>query len=603
MIEKMHKYAFLVFHSEYKAFLKTLRGLGVVHVQQHAVDKEQAQLRDLLERREQAEVLRAQLLAYLPKEADHSAVSTKYSSEVLEEKMKVLSEELIHREELAAELRSNEDKAQLVLPWGSFDPEAIEQLKGYGHYIHFLTAPKDLFERSLKDLEGVFEVSNQRNEVYFVLVNGSDQSLLLEGVEEHAMPEESAEQLALDRRALQERETKLVEELSHSAQSLLPEINGYLLEIDNKLKFGQIFLSGEAAVDKKVIYMEGWVPDSDKAKMEAGLTERAFYFRELEIQSEDNIPIKLKNNFFTRLFEPITEMFSLPNYGEIDQTALFAPFFMLFFGMCFGDGGYGLLLFAVATIFKLMKKGSKDLLSLLQWLGGAAFVVGMLMGTFFGVQMSYAKPETYFLNQNNLMLLSVVIGFVQILFAKGVAAYKTKVQRGLKYSLWQFAWIAVLLVFAAYFAIPMLTGSVLSPAVKYTIYGLGGLSLLVAFFYNDPDKNPLFNFGSGLWTTYNMASGLLGDTLSYIRLFAIGLTGSILGGVFNTLAIEQTEGLNLFIRVPLATIILLIGHSLNIALAMIGSFVHPLRLTFVEYYKNSEFEGGGKVYDPFREVK
>lgn len=113
-----------------------------------------------------------------------------------------------------------------------------------------------------------------------------------------------------------------------------------------------------------------------------------------------------------------------------------------------------------------------------------------------------------------------------------------------------------------------------------------------------PGKNPFVNLGSALWTTYNVASGLLGDTLSYIRLFAIGLTGSILGGVFNQLAIDQTAGLPFWIQYPLMIVILLFGHGLNIALALISSFVHPLRLTFVEFYKNSEFEGGGKPYTP-----
>lgn len=99
-----------------------------------------------------------------------------------------------------------------------------------------------------------------------------------------------------------------------------------------------------------------------------------------------------------------------------------------------------------------------------------------------------------------------------------------------------------------------------------------------------------------------MASGLLGDTLSYIRLFAIGLTGSILGGVFNTLAITMTDGMNIFARIICMLLILLSGHAINIALCTISSLVHPLRLIFVEYYKNSEFEGGGKAYDPFRKA-
>ena len=103
-----------------------------------------------------------------------------------------------------------------------------------------------------------------------------------------------------------------------------------------------------------------------------------------------------------------------------------------------------------------------------------------------------------------------------------------------------------------------------------------------------------------MWDTYGMSTGLLGDLLSYIRLFALGLTGGVLGGVFNTLAIDLTSGLSWGVRWLPMLIILLLGHGINFALCMISSFVHPMRLTFVEFFKNAQFEGGGKAYDPFR---
>ena len=97
-----------------------------------------------------------------------------------------------------------------------------------------------------------------------------------------------------------------------------------------------------------------------------------------------------------------------------------------------------------------------------------------------------------------------------------------------------------------------------------------------------------------------MATGLLGDLLSYIRLFALGLTGGVLGGVFNTLAFDLTESMPLWCRWLPLLLILLLGHGMNFALCMISSFVHPMRLTFVEFFKNADFEGGGKEYSPFR---
>jgi V/A-type H+-transporting ATPase subunit I len=109
------------------------------------------------------------------------------------------------------------------------------------------------------------------------------------------------------------------------------------------------------------------------------------------------------------------------------------------------------------------------------------------------------------------------------------------------------------------------------------------------------------NIGSGLWNTYNMVTGLLGDLLSYIRLFALGLSSAILGLVFNSLAIQMSGDIPV-LNIVIMVVILVIGHSINIFMSGLGAFVHPLRLTFVEFYKNAGFTGGGKKYEPFKKL-
>ena len=138
--------------------------------------------------------------------------------------------------------------------------------------------------------------------------------------------------------------------------------------------------------------------------------------------------------------------------------------------------------------------------------------------------------------------------------------------------------------------------------IEYTLWGIAGLCILLALLWNSPGKNIFLNIGKGLWDTYNVASGLLGDTLSYIRLFAIGLTGAILGQVFNSLALQVTSGVAWYIAVPVGLIILLLGHTINFGLTMISALVHPIRLTYVEYFNNSEYEGGGEPYNPLNEL-
>ena len=178
------------------------------------------------------------------------------------------------------------------------------------------------------------------------------------------------------------------------------------------------------------------------------------------------------------------------------------------------------------------------------------------------------------------------------------AARLTK-QFGFKYAVSTLGWVGAIILLGVLIGLPMLK-VVIPEVLKYVLYVLLGLCALTIYFYNSPGKGVFTNFGSGLWGTYNMATGLLGDTLSYIRLFAIGLTGSILGGVFNTLAFQLTDGLPAVVKFIAVFLILIIGHSINFGLCMISSFVHPMRLTFVEFYKNAGFEGGGKQYEPFR---
>ncbi len=376
--------------------------------------------------------------------------------------------------------------------------------------------------------------------------------------------------------------------------------------LQNEFNLSNVLVQTDRQAGEKLMLLEGWVPTEKARAMEEALEKDNYFYQAQEIEEGDKVPILLKNGKFAKLYEPITRMFSLPNYGEFDPTPFFAPFFMLFFGLCFGDGGYGLLVMIACTILKRkVNPDFKPFLSLFQYLGLAALIVGTCTGSFFGIALvdipAFASVKDYFVSSDNLMTFSIIIGLVQILFGKTIAALKIMSQKGKKYGIAPLAWVFIILALCLVFGLPMLNVQ-LPEMVKNVFLVIAGLGLLVAFLYNTPGKNIFLNFGTGLWNTYNMASGLLGDTLSYIRLFAIGLTGAILGGVFNSLAVDMTEGLNVVLRVICMLLILLVGHAINIGLCTISSLVHPLRLIFVEYYKNAEFEGGGKAYEPFKKA-
>jgi V/A-type H+-transporting ATPase subunit I len=138
-----------------------------------------------------------------------------------------------------------------------------------------------------------------------------------------------------------------------------------------------------------------------------------------------------------------------------------------------------------------------------------------------------------------------------------------------------------------------------SSITKWIIIVLGILSALGIFFLNNLHRNPLLNVGAGLWDTYNTATGLLGDVLSYLRLYALGLAGAKLGEAFNAIG-QQALGDGGFGWV-FFILIVTVGHSLNLAMCVLGAFVHPLRLNFLEFFKNSGYEGTGRKYNPLTE--
>ena len=607
MIQPMNKYAFLVFHKDYEAFLEKLRTLGVLHVKEQKNAREVDALRAILsERAHITETLRS-LRPYTTEERA-SSPNLPQNEEAGRTLIAEIEGELHRLASLNETLTSLRSEADDVRPWGAFDVSALTRLEGAGYALSFFTIPLARFTEAFQSAHDVLPISEQSGKQYFVLLHHSADAPSLPDAEQVARPSRSVAELETLLESTEEERDHLIQSLTERTQHWLPELEAYDTFLENRFTFGSAQLQADRLMDERLLVLEGFVPASEAEQFEQALEQAGYCYRQVEFDPEkERVPIQLKNNSFTKSFEFVTGLFSLPNYQEIDQTYLIAPFFMLFFGMCFGDAGYGLILFCVSTYFRLKSKDADtSLLALGQWLGGGAFVVGLLMGGIFGISLPWASDKDYIFSQDNLMMVSILIGIIQVLLGKTIGAYKKGRQLGWKHSLAGYAWVLLLIALGLIYGLPK-AEIVLPSAVNYVLYGVAGLAVLVAFFYNSPGKNPFVNLGSGLWTTYETASGLLGDSLSYIRLFAIGLTGGILGSVFNQLALScvpaSGSGASVVSYVVgwiAALLILLFGHGINFGIAMIGAFVHPLRLTFVEYYKNSEFEGGGKPYTPFK---
>ena len=193
------------------------------------------------------------------------------------------------------------------------------------------------------------------------------------------------------------------------------------------------------------------------------------------------------------------------------------------------------------------------------------------------------------------MVLAIGIGVFHLCLAMTIKAVGYTKRFGFKQNIATWGWLILILGGIAIAALALI-GVLNSDITKWAVITLGIVSALGIFVFNTPGRNPLVNIGAGLWDTYNMITGILGDVLSYIRLYALGLAGGMLGNAFNNLGtmVLGDGGINWVFFI----LILVIGHVINVLMSCLGAFVHPLRLNFVEYFKNSGYEGKGKAYNP-----
>lgn len=619
MITQMRKITFLVTNKEYEQFLADIRKLGVVHVDelQSGVTSDEFEAnKALAERYKNALKDLDYAVETYKTERAFTAVnpSGKTRDELLTEALSQVEqvETLFKREQDVKRLiEATEKNIKTLEPWGNFDFEQVKKLEKQGYHVGFFACSTKMLKAEWTDLYYATPISEVDKKTYFLTFSPQHPDITAETIE---LPPKS---LSSYREELKQLRTQL-DDIHVNMLSINGMYREVILaaqvEVGNDISLSRVHLSHEDVADNALKLMQGWIPAEKEEEVTSFLDERHIFYETESPVFEDDVPIEIKNNKYSSLFEPILKMYSLPNYHDLDVTPYFAPFFMLFFGLCMGDAGYGIIILAVSLLLlgKLPKE-QKPYATLGVILGAMTIVCGTLTGSFFGIDLSQqdwaflAPVKKYFINENNftlfgyspMMVISVIIGLIQVLLGMVLAGIKAAKLHGWRYGIGKFSWVTALLSAVLCFGLPA-CGVALPEWVTYVFYALIAVSAVGIFFLNTPKKNPLVNFGTGVWDTYGMATGLLGDLLSYIRLFALGLTGGVLGSVFNSLAVDMTDSLPWGVRWLPMLVILLLGHGINFALCMISSFVHPMRLTFVEFFKNANFEGGGKAYEPFR---
>ena len=612
MITKMTKYSFVLLTGEKEGFLEQLQELGVVDISRSVkpIDQDSSEMFGKVTRAKKT-------LEYLEginfaKDADAEAIA-KATVNVEGDPVDFIEQCKTKLGELNTSLANAEKQMKVRLPWGEYDKKAIDGLAELGYTVRYYCVDIKKFDPSWSELQPLQIIENNGDKVWFVTIAPKNEEYSFP-VQEVAAPEgtyaEAAAEAAHIKAEIIECKAGLL-----NAKDYIPAIkeacNKELVDLDRYLADS----AASSAAEDHITVFTGFAPVENDAELAEAFDKMGVLYIKEEAVEEDNPPIKLKNNWFTRQFESFTGMYGMPVYSEFDPTSIVAPFYLLFFAMCLGDAGYGivLLLFGLMLNKGWVKFAMFDGLgNIISILGAGTIVVGTLLGTFFGMSlydaawvpealknfMIVGDVEVPGLGVFNIqMLLALGIGVFHICLAMTVKAICYTKRFGFRQTVSAWGWL--LLIVGGILVAVLGVAKLLSPAaIKWAVIVIGVLSALGIYIFNTPGRNPLMNIGAGLWDTYNMATGILGDVLSYIRLFALGLAGGMLGQAFNNLGeMVLGDGNNIVLWLPFV-LILLFGHVLNILMSSLGAFVHPLRLTFVEYFKNAGYEGKGAAYNP-----
>ena len=593
MIKKMTKYSFVIFHKEVEDFLKNLQEIGVVDVtrQKRAIDSYSMEKFEEIARYNAA----ASALKRLKDEALAKGIQIPSAKPAAENLLAHYAEMSACKEMLKGKIASLKTEYTDALPWGAFTQDDLANIAKLGLTPYFYSVSAQKYNKEWESLYPIHILNEDSGKIYFaVLHEGIGKPEL--PIPDSSFPAVSADVLGaeLDKCLT---EAALVDEQLLSLTNCIDDLNA---EKDNLFNNLDLYLANEASVkkaDETIVIFEAFAPaDIDFQVVEFLETNNVYYLKE-EAKEEDNPPIKLKNNFFAKLYEPIGELYMLPKYGELDLTMFYAPFYMLFFGFCRGDMGYGLILILAGLFVNFKFKAFANYGKLIAWLGLGTVIMPALSGTVFGAKLYELVPlpqniTDLFFNDMQMFWFAILFGIFQIVVARFIQSIYNFTKKNYRVALNALGWgLSIAWATLAYASSE--AGFSYPGWVNYI--GFAALALIVLC--GSDAKNPILRIVKGTFTLYDSTS-VFGDVLSYIRLFGLATSGGILGFVINS--ISMTLGQVPYVGWLLMIIMLIIGHTFVMLLSSLGAFVHPLRLTFIEFYKNAGFEGGGRAYNPLK---
>lgn len=392
----------------------------------------------------------------------------------------------------------------------------------------------------------------------------------------------------------------------HEMEKRLKEMSAYLKDLKLLYEYFALLKVRHEASEKFLTtdhfhIIEGYVPEKFSGKFQKAVKKilgKEFYLHMKEADTDDpDVPVLLENRKFTAAFESITEMYAMPKYSELDPTPLLTIFYFVFFGMMVADLGYGLFLFI--TTFLVLKylnlsEKQKRFIHFFHYLSYSVMLWGLIYGSFLGGIIPLPAVIHATEEYHSLLLLSVALGVIHIFFALGIKAYNHLKNRQYFAAVFDVGFWYLVLSGGIIFIISLfvtVSETLRSTGLHAMIIGAAGILL------TGGRENKTFGgkIAGGLYSLYGI-SGYIGDFVSYTRLMALCLSSAFLASAINMI-IDMLLNLGWFGVFP-AIIVFVIGSAFNLFLSMLSSYVHTLRLTYVEFF-GKFYEGGGKAFRPF----
>jgi V/A-type H+-transporting ATPase subunit I len=614
----MKKVSLVVMDRDREASLEKLRDLGVLHIRRKAASSPHLAL--LLEKRSRIEAALAFIRSYdAPKET--AAAVEDPAAKILE-----LGEE---RKRLQDELASLSRERSRVEKWGDFDPRAFAAFAEKGIVLVPYLLPRRVYDSLGEDVR-VIVLGEDKTGVYVLAEGGEIPGETPFSLPEHSLSEndslskDAAKRLA----AIEDEFTALaffrsaVEAEKHSLDQAV-EFETARAGMDTLDDAGDLppeFPFAEFTVS----WLTGFIPAEDLGLLKRGAAENGWALIAADPEPDDDVPTKLKNNRFASLIRPLTDFLEVtPGYNEVDISGFFLFFFVIFFGMIFGDAGYGalIMLAGLIGIIGTAKKGVPPILKLLLLLGFSNFVWGVLTCSWFGLKAAMLPDVLRNISlplisnvtadrsavdkalvQQNLMILCFSLALLQLSIGHILAIIHDKSLKILGHI------GSIAMLGGMYFIILSLIASNEArqiPMYPMAVYAFGGgfaLNFVFASYEGSIGRSILESLKNIISVILGIAN-IFSDIMSYIRLWAVGLAGAAIADTVDTMAL-QIGGIAgpvavHFVVFILAAVLLVFGHGLNLVLNVLSVLVHGVRLNTLEFSGHVGLAWAGTPYKPF----